>query len=90
MISPPYLSLLMSLQTRLSEKILTPGDLEFNIYRAFKNDWRQTEEPFRFVDGELIERFLDVGEEAQVEICRGLGPGIEDVRSLVEELRRLH
>lgn len=80
----------MSLQNRLSQKILTPGDLDFNTYRAFKNDWRMTDEPFRFVDGELIERFLDVGEEAQMDICRGLGPSVEDVRSLVEELRRLH
>jgi DNA damage-binding protein 1 len=42
------------------------------------------------VDGELIERFLDVDEEVQVEICRGLGPSVEDVRNLVEELKRLH
>lgn len=47
-------------------------------------------EPFRFVDGELIERFLDVDEEVQKEICTGLGPSVEDVRNLVEELKRLH
>lgn len=51
---------------------------------------REATEPFRFVDGELIERFLDVDESAQIEICKGLGPHIEDIRGLVEELKRLH
>lgn len=44
----------------------------------------------RFVDGELIERFLDVEESVQEEIVSGLGPGVEDIRSLVEGLKRLH
>lgn len=51
---------------------------------------KEDSEPFRFVDGELIERFLDVGEDVQEEICRGLGPSVEDVRNVVEELKRLH
>ncbi len=42
------------------------------------------------MDGELVERFLDVDEETQVEICKGLGPSVEDVRNIVEELKRLH
>jgi DNA damage-binding protein 1 len=74
----------------MSEIIYTLGNTDFNTYRSFKNPERETAEPFRFVDGELIERFLDVGEEVQNEICRGLGPGVEDVRNLVEELKRLH
>jgi DNA damage-binding protein 1 len=80
----------MRLQTRMAETIITLGRLDFNTYRSFKNTERETAEPFRFVDGELIERFLDVGEEVQKEICTGLGPSVEDVRNLVEELKRLH
>jgi DNA damage-binding protein 1 len=80
----------MRLQTRMAETITTLGRLDFNTYRSFKNTERETAEPFRFVDGELIERFLDVGEEVQKEICTGLGPSVEDVRNLVEELKRLH
>ncbi|TAQ86476.1 hypothetical protein B7494_g5208 [Chlorociboria aeruginascens] len=80
----------MRLQTRMGAAILSPGDLDFNVYRAFKNPTREAAEPFRFVDGELIERFLDVGEAAQRDICKGLGYGVEDVRNLVEELKKLH
>jgi DNA damage-binding protein 1 len=72
----------------MAQTILTLGGLDFNTYRSFKNTERETIEPFRFVDGELIERFLDVDEEVQKEICKGLGPSVEDVRNLVEELKR--
>lgn len=42
------------------------------------------------MDGELIERFLDVDEDVQEEICQRLGPSVEDIRNLVEGLKRLH
>jgi DNA damage-binding protein 1 len=90
LIIPSAQDLLMRLQTRMAQTILTLGGLDFNTYRSFKNSERETMEPFRFVDGELIERFLDVDEEVQKEICAGLGPSVEDVRNLVEELKRLH
>ncbi|KAI9736439.1 MAG: hypothetical protein M1818_006173 [Claussenomyces sp. TS43310] len=82
--------LLMRLQARMADVVQSPGHLPFNRYRSFKNAERETDEPFRFVDGELIERFLDVSEVMQEEICRGLGPSVEDLRDLVEELKRLH
>jgi DNA damage-binding protein 1 len=74
----------------MSGMIMTLGNLEFNRYRAFKTDDVEHDEPFRFIDGELIERFLDVGEEVQEEICKGLGPSVEDMRNMVEELKRMH
>lgn len=70
--------------------IPTLGEIDFKTYRSFKNVERVTAEPFRFVDGELIERFLDQNEMKQREICQGLGPSVEDVRNMVEELKRLH
>ncbi len=73
----------MRLQSRMAELVQSPGHMSFNRYRGFKNALRETEEPFRFVDGELIERFLDVSEGLQEEICIGLAPGVEDVRNLV-------
>lgn len=82
--------LLMRLQTRMADLVQSPGNIPFNVYRSFKTMNRETEEPFRFVDGELLERFLDVSESLQEEICTGLGPGVEDIRNMVEELKRLH
>lgn len=80
----------MTLQSNLGTLVQAPGDMEFAQFRAFRNQVRQEEEPMRFVDGELIERFLDVGEEVQKKAIEGLGVELEEVRALVEGLRRLH
>ncbi|KAF8853733.1 hypothetical protein BDZ45DRAFT_729321 [Acephala macrosclerotiorum] len=90
LITPKSITLLLELQKRLSTTITTLGDINFMRYRRYRNSQRESPEPVRFVDGELIERFLDLGEETQEEVARGLGPGVEDLRSLVEELKRLH
>ena len=80
----------------MASLVESPGKVPFNSYRAFKNTVREAEEPFRFVDGELVERFLDCSEEMQIEMCKGLKMGqgkeasTEDVRALVEGLKRLH
>jgi DNA damage-binding protein 1 len=63
--------------------------MEFAKFRAFKNQVREEDEPMRFVDGELIERFLDVGEEVQRRAIEGLGVELEEVKGVVEGLRRL-
>jgi DNA damage-binding protein 1 len=64
--------------------------MDFARYRAFKNQVRESEEPYRFVDGELVEKFLDLGEGLQEEACGELGRDVEEIRTLVEGLRRLH
>ena len=80
----------MRLQANIAGLVNSPGNMPFNKYRAFKSSVREAEEPFRFVDGELVERFLDCGPRVQEEIVEGLGVDVEDVRGMVESLRRLH
>lgn len=80
----------MTLQSNLGNLVAAPGDVDFAKFRAFKNQVREEEEPMRFVDGELIERFLDVSEEIQAKAIEGLGMDVEGVKALVEGLRRLH
>jgi DNA damage-binding protein 1 len=74
----------------LAELVKSPGDVPFNKYRAFKNQVRESYEPNRFVDGDLIERFLDCTAEVQEKVVEGLGVDVEEVRSMAEALRRLH
>lgn len=74
----------------MGDIVQTIGDLRFDLYRAFRNEAREGAGPFRFVDGELIERFLDLDEETQNEVVAGLGPDVVAVRDLVEELKRMH
>ncbi|RYP60331.1 hypothetical protein DL769_008163 [Monosporascus sp. CRB-8-3] len=89
-IAPQYQDLLIRFQTRLADVVETTGNILFSQYRSFRNEERESDGPFRFVDGELLERFLDVDEERQREIVEGLGPDVEAMRNLVEELKRLH
>ena len=79
----------MRLQVRMAKRLESPGRMPFNKYRAFKNSVRQADEPFRFVDGDLIERFLDCDEILQEEIVDGLDMAVEDIRTMVESLKRL-
>jgi DNA damage-binding protein 1 len=83
----------MRLQSALAYLVRSPGNIPFNSYRAFRNQARQAEEPFRFVDGELVDAFLDLSPAVQEEVVKGLGNGVGDVeavRGVVEGLRRLH
>ena len=96
LIAPSHRDLLMRMQASLAPLVQSLGDVPFNAYRAFRNQVREAEEPYRFVDGELIESFLDLLMAQQDEIVEGLGEvgrakgGVEGVRELVETLRRLH
>ena len=93
LITSRYQDILMRLQSGLAPLIQSPGHIPFESYRAYRNDVRQESEPYRFVDGELIEKFLDLNETAQGEVIHESGVildgGVEEVRGVVEALKRL-
>jgi DNA damage-binding protein 1 len=89
-IAPQYQDLLLRLQTNLENLIEPVGGVTFGTYRAFHNPERAGEGPYRFVYGELLESFLDMDVALQAEVCKGLGPSVEDVRNMVENLKRMH
>lgn len=80
----------MTLQSRIEEYVKTAGSIDFNTWRSFRNQAREADAPYRFVDGEMVERFLDLDDESQASVCDGLGPSVEDMRNIIEELRRMH
>lgn len=97
-IRPEHQSLLLQFQENLAGVVKTLGQadnapgagLSFMSWRGFRNAKRAADAPFRFVDGELIERFLDLDEAKQEAVVAGLGPTVENMRNLVEELKRMH
>lgn len=92
LIAPGKQDMLMRMQTKMAEMVQSPGLVPFGKFRGFKSQVRDLSEegPSRFVDGELIERFLDCGDEVQGVVCKELAVGVEEMRGLVEGLRRIH
>lgn len=80
----------MRLQATMAEHVDSMGDLPFNKFRAFRSMAREADEPFRFVDGELIERFLTCETSMQEKVVQTVGMGLEEARGMIEALRRLH
>lgn len=87
----------MKLQTNMAQVVKCMGDLDFNRFRAYWSPSRSSEEPYRFVDGDFIELFLELTEEDAEKVVTGagkrvdaLGMSVDEVRSMVENLKRLH
>lgn len=80
----------MTFQSQLAALVDAPGKMPFEKFRAFKNLVWEADEPYRFVDGELVERYLDCSSEVQNEAIEGLGIAVDDMKTLIERLRRMH
>jgi DNA damage-binding protein 1 len=83
----------MRLQTAIASRVDSPGEMPFSRHRALRTAVRQAEEPFRFVDGELIERFLNIPHDHQQTIVDSLMDKtitVDFVKGMIEELRRMH
>ncbi|MBN3294965.1 DDB1 protein, partial [Amia calva] len=109
-LSEGWYSLLMDLQNRLNKVIKSVGKIEHTTWLAWcsltRLTWRsfhterKTEPAAGFVDGDLIESFLDLGRTKMQEVVSGLqiddGSGmkreatVDEVIKIVEELTRIH
>ncbi|KAJ5647867.1 hypothetical protein N7490_004239 [Penicillium lividum] len=91
LINAEHQDFLMTLQSVIASKVESLGGLSFDEFRAFKTLSRSADAPYRFVDGELIETFLTCEPELQEEIVEEVGSAnVEEVRRMIEALRRLH
>ncbi|KAG9336353.1 hypothetical protein JZ751_002700 [Albula glossodonta] len=98
-LSEGWYSLLMDLQNRLNKVIKSVGKIEHSLYplQLYK---RKTEQATGFIDGDLIESFLDLGRAKMQEVVSSLqiddGSGmkreatVDEVIKIVEELTRIH
>ncbi|KTF73465.1 hypothetical protein cypCar_00044958, partial [Cyprinus carpio] len=112
-LSEGWYSLLLDLQIRLNKVIKSVGKIEHSLYpsaaltdsltsatwRSFHTE-RKTEQATGFIDGDLIESFLDLGRAKMQEVVSTLqiddGSGmkreatVDEVIKIVEELTRIH
>lgn len=45
---------------------------------------------FNFIDGDLVETFLDLSRSKQEEVAAAVGIDVEDLCKRIEELTRIH
>uniref|UniRef100_A0A674PKQ2 DNA damage-binding protein 1 n=1 Tax=Takifugu rubripes TaxID=31033 RepID=A0A674PKQ2_TAKRU len=98
-LSEGWHSLLLDLQNRLNKVIKSVGKIEHSTWRSFHTE-RKTEQAKGFIDGDLIESFLDLGRAKMQEVVSTLqiddGSGmkreatVDEVIKIVEELTRIH
>ena len=97
-INPSYQDALLRLQSGLANKVQAPGYMPWAKFRAWKTEVREDNEPFRFVDGEMVEAgLMNINDEDLMTVLRqaglmdeGLQVTLEEVRAWGEELRRLY
>lgn len=66
-----FYEFLRSLEERLTQTIKSVGKIEHSFYRSYTTDMKQ--EPCEgFVDGDLVESFLDLSRDKMTETIHGL------------------
>ena len=65
------------------------GGLSHAEWRSFHND-RKTSPAFNFVDGDLVEAFLELSADKMREVADGMDVSIEELSKRVRDLERLH
>ncbi|URE33533.1 DNA damage-binding protein [Musa troglodytarum] len=80
---------LEKLQANLVKVIKGVGGLSHEQWRSFNNE-KKTVDARNFLDGDLIESFLDLSRSRMDEIASSMGVPLEELCKKVEELTRLH
>jgi len=94
-----FYTFVAELQKALTRVIKPVGKIEHADWRAYRSE-RKTEPCEGFIDGDLVESFLDLNREQMTEVVRDLmiaEPGgekrpatVDDIIKTVEELTRIH
>ncbi|KAF2317858.1 hypothetical protein GH714_041177 [Hevea brasiliensis] len=80
---------LEKLQSNLRKVIKGVGGLSHEQWRSFNNE-KKTVDAKNFLDGDLIESFLDLSRTRMDEISKAMSVSVEELCKRVEELTRLH
>lgn len=91
-VADAYVNPLIKLQNALADKVQAPGYMPWAKWRALRNEAREADEPFRVVDGELVEEILRLDDSKLESVLSegDVGWGKDRVKSVVEGLRRMY
>ncbi|CAI8053753.1 DNA damage-binding protein 1 [Geodia barretti] len=96
-------SVLAKLQESMAAVIKSVGNIEHEVYRCFSMEHTaatKTKSAEGFIDGDLVEHFLDLPQEKMEQIIKGIKKNdahgmevdvtVEDLVKLIEDLSRIH
>lgn len=68
------------------------GGFDHVQWRSFTNERVTNAESRGFIDGDLIEQFLDLKRDGMDQVAAAMGPdaSVEELSRVVEDLSRLH
>ncbi|BFZ58878.1 hypothetical protein PYCC9005_005944 [Savitreella phatthalungensis] len=89
-IASDQVNLLLELQSAMASVIQPVGGLNFFDWRGYRTPHVKVAEPSRFVDGDLIEKFLDFSADRKKSVADQVGQSVDHLETMVEELSRLH
>ncbi|KAK5331714.1 hypothetical protein LTR93_000719 [Exophiala xenobiotica] len=97
-INPAYVNVLLLLQSALAGRVQAPGYMPWSKFRAWKTEITEKDEPFRVVDGEMVEQALLALNDQELEVVlregglmeENLHVSVEEARAWGDELRRLY
>lgn len=97
-INPAYVNVLLLLQSALASRVQAPGYMPWAKFRAWKTEVTEKDEPFRVVDGEMVEQGLLALDDQQLETVlregglmeETLNVSVQEARAWGDELRRLY
>lgn len=79
-----FYEFLRQLEDRLTTVIKSVGKIEHNFWRSFNTELK-IEQCEGFIDGDLIESFLDLSHEKMAEVCTGLTVRKQKIQKLQKE-----
>ncbi|KAL1805820.1 hypothetical protein ACET3Z_028888 [Daucus carota] len=82
-------SFLDKLQSNLRKVIKGVGGLSHEQWRSYSSE-KKTADAKNFLDGDLIESFLDLSRSKMEEVSKAMTVPVEELMKRVEELTRLH
>ncbi|CAG5121930.1 unnamed protein product, partial [Candidula unifasciata] len=93
-----FFNFLVDVQNRLSKVIKSVGKIEHSFWRSYYTEQKR-DAAMGFIDGDLIESFLDLNRDKMQEVVQGLqlddgdmkrDATVDDLVKIVEELTRIH
>jgi len=89
---------LVQVEKKMRAVVKSVGKIDHSMWRSFHNE-RKTESAAGFIDGDLIESYLDLSRAQMAEVVNGLQMtedgmkkdcSVDDLVKIVEELSRIH